>query len=506
LVVEGFGFEAAQGSGVLEIWDDLAGTTREAQAIVSWSDTSITIDPVQGALPNGAQVYVVVTNDSGDVSSSFPVSVGVFSYSTVISGMSPDHYWPLDNTYDDNGSTGPIRNMTTDISGGGGAFVAAPISEDAAFTWRLSGLTQRRGCADSVNMNITNALQQRTMGGWVQFAGIQQSLSAIYKEGGAVNNLAFTCGVGNVVTAALADTGDDNVQAFSDSRFRPGRPQHIMLRYDYNTVPREFSFWVDGRKQSVTSGNPLTSAGNHLDQHSGDINWGDPDSNLETGGTDIGYSGQQACDYQHWATWSENSANTGALSEAEILELFQRGAVPADVITSDTQANMQVDLDATVGERADWPLSYRIEAPSGGGDLVLDMTDKVFDALITEHLEWRGSGTLTINMRGTTNFDAAKTFSPVSGIVLAVQIPTLVITGLEADTEVRVYEAGTTIEVSGQELVNDGEFRAEIEVASVDVVIHALGYLNRRIEGVDMTGGNVTLPVKQRLDRQYENA
>ena len=82
----------------------------------------------------------------------------------------------------------------------------------------------------------------------------------------------------------------------------------------------------------------------------------------------------------------------------------------------------------------------------------------------------------------------------------------MAITGLEADTEVRVYEAGTTIEVSGQELVNDGEFRAEIEVASVDVVIHALGYLNRRIEGVDMTGGNVTLPVKQRLDRQYENA
>ena len=79
----------------------------------------------------------------------------------------------------------------------------------------------------------------------------------------------------------------------------------------------------------------------------------------------------------------------------------------------------------------------------------------------------------------------------------------LTFTGLQSNTEVRVYAAGTTTEVAGVE--NSGtSVSFDISESSVDVVLHALGYLNQRIDGLATTT-NVTLPISQVLDRQYNN-
>ncbi|MHC4074181.1 MAG: hypothetical protein ACYTGS_19500, partial [Planctomycetota bacterium] len=81
---------------------------------------------------------------------------------------------------------------------------------------------------------------------------------------------------------------------------------------------------------------------------------------------------------------------------------------------------------------------------------------------------------------------------------------TLTLTGLQLNTEVRVFTAGTTTEVAGVE--NSGtSFSATINVPSVDIVIHSLGYEYQKIEGAD-TSANLTLPIQQRLDRNYQNA
>jgi hypothetical protein len=75
------------------------------------------------------------------------------------------------------------------------------------------------------------------------------------------------------------------------------------------------------------------------------------------------------------------------------------------------------------------------------------------------------------------------------------------VTGLKPGSEVRVYEAGTTIEVGGVE--NSGTSQA-IELTSplVDIVIHALSYEYLKILDID-TSVNTTVPVQQRFDRQY---
>lgn len=86
---------------------------------------------------------------------------------------------------------------------------------------------------------------------------------------------------------------------------------------------------------------------------------------------------------------------------------------------------------------------------------------------------------------------------------------TLELTGLNNPTEVRIFNAGTTTEITGQETVSSGTFSAQIDAGaypSVDISILSLGYQNIRLLGVNMSSGNVSIPVQQQIDRQYLNA
>ena len=63
-------------------------------------------------------------------------------------------------------------------------------------------------------------------------------------------------------------------------------------------------------------------------------------------------------------------------------------------------------------------------------------------------------------------------------------LTTLTLTGLQTNSEVRVFDAGTTTELAGVE--NSGtSFSANIAASSVDIVIHSLGYEYQKIEGAD---------------------
>ena len=79
----------------------------------------------------------------------------------------------------------------------------------------------------------------------------------------------------------------------------------------------------------------------------------------------------------------------------------------------------------------------------------------------------------------------------------------LTLTGLKANSEIRIYEAGTTTEIDGVE--NSGTtFATTTSASSVDIVVHALGYEYQRLNAVDTTE-NLTLPISQRVDRNYSN-
>ena len=82
-------------------------------------------------------------------------------------------------------------------------------------------------------------------------------------------------------------------------------------------------------------------------------------------------------------------------------------------------------------------------------------------------------------------------------------VTTLSLTGLQANSEVRVYTAGTTTEIAGVE--NSGTtFTTTVSVGSVDIVIHNVSYEYQKIDGAN-TSSNLTLPIQQRVDRNYRN-
>ena len=179
--------------------------------------------------------------------------------------------------------------------------------------------------------------------------------------------------------------------------------------------------------------------------------------------------------------------------------------MPADTITSDTPANMQVAVDALATSRSNQACDIRIFEPSSGllDDLALDFNGIVFDPGTSIQVEWRGAGVLTITNLNGANAVASRCYASRNGTVVVVNPAQVTLTGLQNPSEVRVFEAGTGTELAA-ETVTSGTFAATIQTPSVDVVIVALEYQIIRLEGVDTTA-DTSLPIQQRVDRNYLN-
>jgi hypothetical protein len=508
VVINGFGFEAVQGSGTIVFQDATTSPTNVVpQTVTSWSDSSITISPFtltdggSNTLPNNSLIYCVVTGDGGEVSGAFAVSVGALpldSYGDVMTDLAPDHRWRLNNDgYVDSGTQGN-RPMTVSIVGDGGSFETNPICEDVTHAWLCDGRVGRE--IDNSNFINAEAEIARTMGGWYQINQVAKDLSCIYKEGGSVNNICILIGMGNVCIAQLADTSDDNVQAYSDKKLTPNRPYHILFKFVYG-LTNEFELFIDGRKQSKSFGNPLTAF--DLDAHSGNVNFGFMDTSVEVFGTDVTFSAQESGYFNEWATW------TTGITDSDILEkLFRRGARPY-ITLSGTEANMQSQLDAIANTTIpNWPIGIRVEIPTDVDEPTLVADNITFDEDITEFLEWRGIGTLSWRNSNGTNLTEDKVYFTRSGMINILENVDVTLTGLQDDTEVRIYAAGTQTELAGIESTSGGTFVGSIDTSqatSVDIQVIALGFKNQRFTAIDLTGGNVSIPVSQQIDRTYKN-
>lgn len=109
------------------------------------------------------------------------------------------------------------------------------------------------------------------------------------------------------------------------------------------------------------------------------------------------------------------------------------------------------------------------------------------------------SGTVTVNYSGGN----LPTFQTAGVSVTFQASSSLTLTGLQPNTEVRIYQAGTTTEVAGVENSGTSEVFS-ISVSSVDIVIHSLGFIYQRLEAV-ATSTDRSIPIQQQEDRQFEN-
>jgi hypothetical protein len=93
-----------------------------------------------------------------------------------------------------------------------------------------------------------------------------------------------------------------------------------------------------------------------------------------------------------------------------------------------------------------------------------------------------------------------------SGVVETVSVSnTLTFTGLKPNTEVRIYQAGTTTELAGVENSTTTFSWDFSSVQNIDIAIHNIQYEYIRYENFALVNSNITIPVQQRIDRNFLN-
>jgi len=154
---------------------------------------------------------------------------------------------------------------------------------------------------------------------------------------------------------------------------------------------------------------------------------------------------------------------------------------------------------------------YALEIPSAGTYLLDDITMIGFGTSNTNATLGVGTailqvqnGTTTPTLDSTWTDNGDGTFSKGSATVEIQQNTILTIENLKVNSEIRIYQAGTTTEVAGIENTTSSSHSFTIGVSSVDVVVHSLGFQYLRLSNVN-TSVNTAFPVSQQVDRQYEN-
>jgi hypothetical protein len=115
-----------------------------------------------------------------------------------------------------------------------------------------------------------------------------------------------------------------------------------------------------------------------------------------------------------------------------------------------------------------------------------------------------GSGTLDISVSSNGTTPTIRTTGATVNVIEN-QV-TLTLTGLQANSEVRIYSAGTTTELAGIE--NSGttfQYTYTYQASTfVDIVVHSINYVYFRAANFELGASNSSFPVSQIFDRNYK--
>lgn len=409
------------------------------------------------------------------------------TYSDAIVALNPDHLWVLDAVTGYVDQVGSLDAVATGTSATGDL-----ICEDTVTNSVVSNDTADRVAVPTA-ATVDQALTRKAIGGWIRVTAVQPPPKSIYGEGTTNNQLRFVCWAGNALMLDIVISGEVT-QLFAPRTLAPMRVFHIFMTWEGTGFAGETNLYLDG----VLVDSATVTVTTLLDRDVGE--WSDPSGATEVGNQSVLLNGLVNCNYSMWASWGNKTLPTATEIREE---LFEKGALPGITISSDTEVNMQTALDAISNTvRGDEPLNIRVEDVSGGGTLNLTADNITHNPLASIHVQFVGTGTLNWTNINGSNASIGSTTN--GGTLNFINPAILTVSPLIADSEVRIYDAGTTTEIAGIES-SGTSFSTSISVNSVDVVVHKETYEYIRIEGVDMTSGNVSLPIAQVFDRNYEN-
>ena len=399
------------------------------------------------------------------------------AYIDDIVALSPDHVWPFDGAYTD--------------SVGGANGTNAGLVNATALCEGASNSVQSNGTADRITIatqgDIDGAATSKAVGGWLRVDSIQLPPKSIYREGTTSNQYNIIMWAGNKLMLDIV-SGSTVLQAFSNNVLKPNRTYQVFTKFVGNG---EFGLYIDGLKQSITVPTNAQSGVANIPARTA-AEFADPSGSTEAGNATVLLNAATNGSYNYWATFF--GANVLSLTDEIIRSvIFEKGALPNTTIAN------QSELDALANTvRPDEPLNIRVT--DNGADLTLVADNITHDPLASINIQWMGAGNLTyININGS---NASIGSTPNGGNITFITPATLSVGPLIPNSEIRVYESGTINELGGVE--NSGTtFNLGIQANSVDVRIIKDDYVYIKVIGIDMTQGNVSLPINQKIDRNY---
>ena len=499
------GLGSVQGSGKVELVEltGYSGTIVNQVNIDSWSDTSIQVDIISGSLANKI-AFLYVTTDSGTVGS-IAIQIGLppETPAEAILSMSvpPSHYWQFQNNYADTTGT-----ATADAQGKSGtSFPTTAICKGDTHSLLINNESHYTSPVNQNDMNGSTEVL-RYFGGWLMLDRISQTLSVIWEEGAQVNNIAMLNGFGNNLVIQIADAGEDYVQLYLDISLAPNRPYHIMFNFNGNaTNGGVCRAWLDGILQSRTDGNPWEQP--ELDSHSGNITWGhQPGESLKVGddrgvdATTIAFVSPVACNYAHWYNWTDVVLDAATEIRQTLVEKF---ALQQVTIIADTQANMQVALDAQSDTLfPDQPCSIEIEA-CFAGDFTLTLDNINFVDRVSIQIRYVGADTLTLVSTNGSNVDEDKLAVPYGGTIIVQRPATLTFSGIVDGSTIFIRDNATK-NILGSTGASVGNYILSVSVPNIDYLIMNLGY--KLVQKINVAvSGDSTIPILQAAEINYLN-
>lgn len=371
------------------------------------------------------------------------------AYRDDISALGADHHWDFDG--DSLDQIGSVNGTDTSI-----IYTDSAIAEDATNCATTNALTDRITLPTTTEIN-NSAQQRKAVCGWYQTTAIQAPPTRIYGEGDQTTFFQFMMSLGNA-SMFEAGEGGTTLQIFGPVLV-PDRSYHLCGIFLGNTQGNELKFFVDGVEQ--TNAEPADRQPDNADLNARGVGeFGDPAGTVGVGGGVVLLQAARNGRYQHWATWGDEA--DADLTDTEVrVELFEKGALAENTISSDTEANMQTALDA-LGNQDNAALNIEIEAVSGGGDFTLELDGQTFDDLASMHIRYNGTAdNLTIINTNGANADSSKCNAPFGGTLTVATEVTLTITALDVNDNSAISGARVYIEAD-----SGGDLAAGTEIAN----------------------------------------
>jgi len=460
------------------------------------------------------------------------------SYIGFLQGLGVRHLFTLNNegtstNHDLGDSSDPTR-----IDNGSYSFVAEPVCYGVTHCLRtVTSTNESTPGAELDNRNDINASNgagnDSSSYDWntgtkqVYFWARQKEIwnvTCLFEQGGGVNNLAVMGGARS--TWQAADSGQPFLIVPAKTLSIKNRAILHWGGWEYRTQTGQPDNRVWYTENGVMQGYNSAGGTASFPNHSGDPGIGNSDDNLQTFNSDTLASQTVASDSNFWGM--RNNPPVLNIAEGDIFpearEAFERAVIGENVI-SGTVAQQQSQIDAlsgTVFRDVNCAIEIRQATDATDYTLTFDNIQFVQNPNLRDiAVKYVGPNTLTIINSNGSNAEevSAPVEQDLDGSTILVGGGSVVIrnqyeftlTGIDPGSKVYLFnsdlpETDAEYELK-KELVTGSTFTYQFDDAAPINASYAIHKLDRQVieRDVALFDSNVTVPIAQGTDRNYEN-